>query len=77
MTAGTTPGRAVVAGIRVRGTDRKLYSARRLTPEQRDRAIDAAARAPSTPTCASTCASTAMTRAWTTERLSDPMEPLR
>lgn len=42
MTAGTTPGRAAVADVRVRGTDRKLYSARRLTPEQRDRAIDAA-----------------------------------
>jgi hypothetical protein len=42
MTAGTTPGRAAVADVRVRGTDRKLYSARKLTPEQLDRAIDAA-----------------------------------
>lgn len=42
MTAGPTQGRAAVADIRVRGTDRKLYSARRLTREQRRRAINAA-----------------------------------
>ena len=41
MSAGTTQARAAVADVRVRGTDRKLYSAR-LTPEQRRRAINAA-----------------------------------
>lgn len=35
------PARAVT-DIRVRGTDGRLYSARQLTPEQQDRAIDAA-----------------------------------
>lgn len=38
----TTPSRAAVTDVRVRGLDGRLYSARRLTPEQRDRAIDAA-----------------------------------
>lgn len=42
MSQVTAPARAAVADVRVRGTDRKLYRARQLTPEQRDRAIDAA-----------------------------------